>query len=100
MSDDFLPKHPGPLPEEPRLSTDGEFSVFQWFANDTYECVRQHVSAEEAVKAATHYCHSVGARLGTTKKVMITDGGDFCVFEWRHGEGIVFGLPGQEGPKS
>jgi hypothetical protein len=47
-------------------------------------------SAEEAVKAAKHYTNSIGARLGTTKRVTITDGGDCTNFEWRHGEGVVY----------
>ena len=71
----------------------GEFSVCQFFKDDTYEYVRRFVSAEEAVKAAKHYTQSVGARLGTTKRVIITDGGDSTNFEWKYGEGITFGGP-------
>lgn len=66
------------------------FSVCQFFPNDSYEYVRRHVDAEEAVKAAHHYCSSVGARMGTTVRVIITDAGDCCVFEWKFGEGVVF----------
>ena len=72
------------------MNTTGEFSVCQLFEDDTYEYVRRYVSAEEAVKAAHHYCHSVGARLGTTRRVIITDGGDCCNFEWQFGKGVVF----------
>lgn len=68
----------------------GEFSVAQWFPDDTYEYVRRYVDVEEAMKAATHYMTSVGARMGTTTQVMITDGGDCCVFHWKNGEGIVW----------
>lgn len=68
----------------------GEFSVFQWLGDDLQEKVRSMVTAEEAVKAANHYCNNVAARMGLTTKVMITDGSDSCVFEWRKGEGIVF----------
>lgn len=67
-----------------------EFSVCQFFIDNSYEYVRRFVSAEEAMKAAIHYTTCVGARLGTTKRVIITDGGDCCVFEWKYGEGIVF----------
>ncbi|MGH8258810.1 MAG: hypothetical protein ACREUG_03870, partial [Steroidobacteraceae bacterium] len=66
------------------------FSVYQFFPDESYECVREGVRAEEAVQAAKHYCTSVGAKLGTTRRVIITDGGDSIVFEWKHGEGIVF----------
>jgi hypothetical protein len=68
----------------------GEFSVWQFFEDGTYEPVRRYVDAEEAVKAARHYCSSVGARIGTTRRVIITDGGDFTNFEWKFGEGIVY----------
>lgn len=72
---------------------DNEFSVYQFFPDGTYERVREFVSPEEAVRAAQHYCTSVGARLGTTVRVIITDGGDCCCFEWKHGEGITFPRP-------
>lgn len=73
-----------------------EFNVVQFFQNDRNEYVRRHVSAEEAVRAAHHYCTSVGAKVGTTRRVIITDGGDNTNFEWRYGEGFVYrgyGLP-------
>lgn len=73
-----------------------EFSVCQFFEDETYEYVRRYVSAEEAVKAAKHYCSSVGAQVGTTRRVIITDGGDDTVFEWKYGEGVVF--PPRRGP--
>ena len=68
----------------------GEFSVCQFFADDSYEYVRCGVSAEEAVKAAEHYCNNVASRVGITRRVIITDGGDCINFEWIFGEGVVF----------
>ena len=70
--------------------SESEFSVCQFFEDDSNEYVRRFVSAEEAVTAARHYTTSVGAKLGTTKRVIITDGGDCCVFEWIFGKGVVF----------
>lgn len=67
-----------------------EFSVCQFFRDGTYEYVRRNVGAEEAVKAAKHYTDSVGARIGTTARVIITDGDDYTVFEWKHGEGVTY----------
>ena len=69
-----------------------EFSVWQFFSDPEQapECVRQWVSAAEAVKAACHYTTSVGARFGLVERVIITDGGDCTVFEWRKGVGIVW----------
>lgn len=70
--------------------TEETFNVCQFFEDDSYEYVRRNVGAEEAVKAAHHYCHSVGAQIGTTKRVIITDGGDCVNFEWKFGEGVTF----------
>ena len=67
-----------------------EFSVCQFFEDGSYEYVRRWVTAEEAMTAVKHYITCVGARIGTTKRVIITDGGDNCAFEWKFGEGVVF----------
>lgn len=69
---------------------EAEFSVCWFFADETYEYVRRYVYAEEAVIAFRHYTTSVGAKLGTTMRVIVTDGGDFTTLEWKFGEGIVF----------
>src|SRR4051794_22175931 len=68
----------------------GSFSVYQFLIDGTQEQVRSFVSAEEAVKAAHHYTHNVAAMAGITLRVIITDGLDCTVFEWRKGEGVVF----------
>jgi hypothetical protein len=66
------------------------FSVCQFFPDGQYEYVRRNVAAEEAVKAFKHYTTSVGARLGTTARVIITDMGDCIAMEWQFGQGITF----------
>jgi hypothetical protein len=66
------------------------FSVVQFFEDETYEYVRRNVPAQEAVEAARHYCSSIGAQLGTTARVIITDSGDDTVFEWQYGKGVTF----------
>lgn len=68
----------------------GEFNVCQFFVDGTNEYVRRNVDPETAVRAAHHYCHSIGAQCGTTTRVIITDGYDFTCFEWQHGKGITF----------
>lgn len=68
----------------------GEFAVVQWFDRDTYEYVRRGCGGEEAVKAFRHYCTSVGAKLGTTIRVIIEDGGGCINAEWLRDEGITF----------
>jgi hypothetical protein len=72
------------------MTDDNEFSVIQIFADGSSERVRHDVSAEDAVKAAHHYCNSVGAKMGITRRVIITDGGDCTNFEWQFGKGITF----------
>jgi hypothetical protein len=74
-----------------------EFSVYQYFPDESYERVKSFVSAEEAVRAAYHCATSVGAKIGTTRRVIITDGGDCIAFEWQFSpehqsfaDGIVF----------
>jgi hypothetical protein len=67
-----------------------EFSVCQFFIDGSHEYVRERVGAEEAVKAACHYTTSVGARFGFVERVIITDGGDNTVFDWRKGVGVVW----------
>ena len=66
------------------------FSVVQFFDDDTHEYVRRRVDAQHAVETARHYCSSIGAKIGTTKRVIITDDGDDTVFEWQFGRGVTF----------
>jgi hypothetical protein len=73
------------------------FNVYQFFPDDTSEKVRENVSAEEAMKAVEHYCTCIGAQIGTTVRVIITDQLDYTNFEWIRGKGVVFPKSG-EGP--
>lgn len=66
------------------------FNVCQFFKDGTYEYVRKNVTAEEAMKAFAHYTNSVGAKLGFTKRVIVTDGGDCINAEWKLGEGYTY----------
>jgi hypothetical protein len=68
----------------------GEFSVCQFFPNEQYEYVRRFVSVEEALEAFKHYTSSVGAKIGTTARVIITDGDDCINVEWQYGKGITY----------
>lgn len=69
---------------------DGEFSVYQFFPDETWERVASFVDARTAVETACRLTQSVGGRLGTTVRVIITDGLDFTCFEWKHGVGVTF----------
>jgi hypothetical protein len=70
--------------------SENEFSVCQFFDNDTFEYVRRYVSAEEAMQAFIHYTNSVATKLGMVERVIITDGGDCTNMEWKKGEGITY----------
>jgi hypothetical protein len=66
------------------------FNVVQFFPNGQFEYVRRRVPVEEAFEAFKHYTTLVGAQIGTTARVIITDSGDLTNAEWKFGEGIVF----------
>jgi hypothetical protein len=68
----------------------GEFSVYQFFHDRRYETVLRFVDGETAVQTARNLTQSVGGRIGTTVRVIITDGLDVTCFEWVHGKGVVF----------
>ena len=72
------------------MSEHPEFSVYQFFPDETWERVLHFVTAEEAVSKAKVLTQTVGAKIGTTRRVIITDGDDFCCFEWKFGEGVTF----------
>ena len=66
-----------------------QFNVVQFFEDGQYEYVRRAVPALDAVRAVQHYTTSVGARMGTTVRVTITDMLDQMCFEWCEGK-IIF----------
>lgn len=70
--------------------SDGEFFVYQEFEDGFRECVHSLVDGETAVNTAKHCIESVAGQCGITRRVIITDGGDFTCFEWKYGEGVTF----------
>lgn len=84
---------PGMLGETAMTATEDdrrEFSVCQFFPDDSYEYVCRWVGAKEAVETAKRCTETVGARIGITRRIIVTDGGDFTVFEWQFGKGVTF----------
>lgn len=69
---------------------DEQFNVWQFFVDGSYEAVCRSVSAEEAAKVFANYTMSVGAQIGTTVRVIITDSGDCTCGEWVFGQGLTF----------
>lgn len=51
------------------------------------------MGAEEAVELAKSLTVRPAALMGIIRRVIITDGGDFTVFEWKQGEGVTFPTP-------
>lgn len=66
------------------------FSVCQFFEDGSYEFVKKGVGVEEAVNTFKGYATSVGAKIGTTVRVVIVDDGDCTNMEWKFGLGITF----------
>jgi hypothetical protein len=67
-----------------------EFNVVQFFVNGTHEYVRRRVHADEAIAVLQHYCRSIAVQMGVVERVIVTDGGDCCCFEWTAKDGVTF----------
>ncbi len=70
--------------------SENEFSVWWWDAEGYHHPELRWVDAKTAVERAKSMTERPAALMGVIKRVIITDGGDFCVFEWKAGEGVVF----------
>lgn len=67
-----------------------EFSVYVFRPDGTYSRELSFVSAERAVTWAHWLTEERAARYGEVARIIITDGGDHTVFEWRFAEGVTF----------
>ena len=67
-----------------------EFSVYWWDCDGGQHEELRFVSAQRAVERCRTLTRGPASLLGIVKRVIITDGGDCCCFEWRSGEGVVF----------
>jgi hypothetical protein len=72
------------------MMAEGEFNVFWWDPDGNYHKELSNVDAETAVKFAMDFPKRPAGLLGFIQRVIITDGGDFCVYEWKHGEGVTY----------
>ena len=70
-----------------------EFSVFWWDELGLSYRDACFVDAGTAVHAAKAITDRLAAHEGRVQRVIITDGGDCTVFEWRHGAGVTFPPP-------
>lgn len=70
-----------------------EFSVWLFFKDGHYIDEQRQLKAEAAVKLARDVTLRPAAQVGLIERVIITDGGDNTVFEWKHGQGVTFPPP-------
>ena len=71
-----------------------EFSVVWWDELGLSYRDASFVDADTAVRAAKAITDLPTARAGMVQRVIITDGGDFTNFEWKHGIGVTYPQPG------
>lgn len=67
-----------------------EFSVWVFLPDDWHFPVVRFTDAKRAVEMA-----GLASRFDYAERVIITDGGDDTVFEWRRGEGVTWPPPGE-----
>lgn len=67
-----------------------EFSVWLFFKDGHYIAEQRWLKAETAVTLARDVTLRPAAQVGLIERVIITDGGDSTVFEWKYGRGITF----------
>ena len=70
-----------------------QFSVRLYYDNGEQKDVYRFVSAQEAHRAFQYYTSSLGTRLGSTVRVIIIDGDDCMVREWKLEQGVTFPPP-------
>jgi hypothetical protein len=70
--------------------SDEEFSVWLFARDGTHFAEQRWINAEAACTLARDVTLRPAVQAGLITKVIITDGGDHCVFEWKHGEGVTF----------
>jgi hypothetical protein len=73
-----------------------EYSVYQFFPGGDYERYKEWVTMEEAVKGFKFLTTNVSSRMGFTERVIITDGGDCTIAEWKYGLGLIWPIPSDQ----
>jgi hypothetical protein len=71
--------------------TDGEFSVVEFYNNDTHAYVRRWMDAKSAVELAKQCADA--ALPDYIDRIIITDSGDFTVFVWDPRRGVTYPYP-------
>jgi hypothetical protein len=68
----------------------GEFSVYWWDRQDRQVVEHRFVDIEQVKSSILRLTKGSASRLGFITRVMVTDGGDFCAFEWSKEKGVIF----------
>jgi hypothetical protein len=76
--------------KETAMSERSEFSVVEFFAEGTHHYVERRLRSREALMLARHCICKYETKSGHINRIIITDGGDFTVFEWEKGKGITW----------
>jgi hypothetical protein len=79
MSDDDLPRN--------------EFSVYVFLPFDWHMPLVRFTSIEDALRVARRASEATIGPASRAERIIITDGGDFTVFEWKRNAGVVFPPP-------
>ena len=66
------------------------FRVVIFFPGETWHEEGSNLTAEEAVTLSKRITQRPAAALGIIARIIITDADDYCVFEWKHGQGVTF----------
>ncbi|HKD74835.1 MAG TPA: hypothetical protein VKB76_05045 [Ktedonobacterales bacterium] len=66
------------------MASDEEFSVWVFLPDGYHYALARYVSAKAAVHMAKRATLVIAAR------IVITDGGDHCVFEWQRDEEVTW----------
>jgi hypothetical protein len=77
--------------------SDDRYSVCAFNVDGTHGYLEpRFVTAEDAARMARDHSESASARLGLVTEIIITDGFDDTVFEWKHGKGVTFPMVGDD----
>ena len=67
-----------------------QFNVCQYYIDRTYRYVDRGMLLRPATTAFVSAINHKDARRGVVRRVIMTDGGDIIVAEWKYSEGMVF----------
>lgn len=75
------------------VSDRGKFDVVEFDADGTFHYVERWLGRRGALMLAWHCFRLQEAKASPINRIIITDGGDFTVFEWKRGEGVTYPPP-------